>query len=128
MINECGTRLWTQSRSTNTCREQIEACTETRYEVVTSQSEWPQNKNILPLLDGLILNYTKNLSDFNFLPKDLLLTKGELSSVPLYNLVDILRFPKKEYINISYIRYYVKDILEKSVDESDLYTDNTSRK
>ena len=66
----------------NKCTQQMEACSETQYDVVTSQSEWPETQNIFLLIEKLVLNHGITLSNMNFLPKDLL-NREEFISVPV---------------------------------------------
>ena len=93
------------------CHQQMLPCSETQFNIMLFQSEWPEVENIHTLIDNLILNHNHSVSTVYFTRKDLADGKlGIPTSVPLLNLLTILQFDRNEKTNIKEIKSYLDQI------------------
>ena len=93
------------------CKQQMLPCSDTQFNIMSFQTEWPEIGTVHTLINRLILNYNKSTSTVYFTPENLADGKIEVfTSVPLLNLLNILQFDKKEKTNILGIKSYLDNI------------------
>ena len=100
-------------RHSKKCHQQMSPCSETQYNIMSFQSEWPDIGSIHALIDKLILNHSHSMSTVYFTPKDLADGKVDaFTNVPLLNLLNVLQFDKNEKTYIKDIKSYLDQIFD----------------
>ena len=100
-------------RHSKECHQQMSPCSETQYNIMSFQSEWPDIGSIHTLIDKLILNYSSSMSTVYFTPEDLADGKVDVfTSIPLLNLLNVLQFDRNEKTNIKDIKSYLDQIFD----------------
>ena len=81
------------------------------------QDEWPDFESSYMTIKQLVLNYNDTVSNINFYPSELADYPNGLRSVSLINLLEILDFKEYDYVNVTHIKSYVRNLFQESSDQ-----------